>query len=48
MEHNAIQVVENEINLDTNIKYLPSYELILCTKNYYELPEMINEYNINV
>ena len=48
VEHNAIQDIENEINLDTNIKYLPSYELNLCTKNYYELPEMINEYNIDV
>ena len=48
VEHNEIQDIENEINLDTNIKYLPSYELNLCTKNYYELPEMINEYNIDV
>lgn len=48
VEHNAIQDIENEINLDTNIKYLPSYELNLCLKDYYEIPEMINEYNIDI
>lgn len=48
VEHNALQEIENEINLDTNIKYLPSYELNLCSKNYFELSEVINEYNIDI
>lgn len=48
VEHNEIQDIENEINLDTNIKYLPSYELNLCTKNYFEIPEIVNEDNENI
>lgn len=45
IEHNAIRDIENEINLDTNIKYLATYELTLCNKDDFEIPEMINEYS---
>ena len=47
VEHNAINDIENEINLDTNIKYLPSYELNLCIKEYFDIP-LINEYNLDI
>ena len=43
--HNQIKDIENKIHLDTNIKYLSSYELDLCLKDYYEIPEIINEYS---
>ena len=48
IEHNAIEDIENEITLDTNIKYLQSYELNLCIKDNFELPEIINEYNVEI
>ena len=48
IEHNSINDIENEIYLDTNIKDLSSYELDLCKKDYYEIPELINEYNLEI
>ena len=48
VEHNSIQDTENEIQLDTSIKYLSSYELDLCIKDYYEIPEIINEYSYDI
>jgi hypothetical protein len=48
IEHNAIEDIENEITLDTNIKHLKTYELNLLTKDNFELPEIINEYNVEI
>lgn len=45
IDHDAIRDIENEINLDTNIKYLPTYELTLCHKDFFDMPEMISEYS---
>ena len=46
--HNQIKDIENKIHLDTNIKYLSSYELDVCLKDYYEIPEIINEYSDDI
>ena len=48
IEHNSINDIENEIIIDTKIKDLSSYELDLCIKDYYEIPELINEYNLEI
>ena len=45
VEYKSAQEIDNAINLDTNIKYLPSYELHLCYKNFPDLPEAMNAYN---
>lgn len=45
VEHKSAQELDNAINLETNIKYLPSYELDLCYKNFPDLPEAMNAYN---
>ena len=45
VEHKSSQELDNAINLDTNIKYLPGYELNLCYKNFPDLPEAKNAYN---
>ena len=45
VEYKSAQELDNAINLETNIKYLPSYELHLCYKNFPDLPEAMNAYN---
>ena len=45
VEHKSSQEIDNAINLETNIKYLPSYELNLCYKNFPDLPDAMNAYN---
>ena len=45
VEHKSSQELDNAINLETNIKYLPAYELNLCYKNFPDLPEAKNAYN---
>ena len=45
VEYKSSQELDNAINLETNIKYLPSYELHLCYKNFPDLPEAMNAYN---
>ena len=45
VEYKSAQDIDNAINLETNIKYLPSYELNLCYKNFPDLPEAMNAYN---
>jgi len=45
VEYKSSQEIDNAINLETNIKYLPSYELHLCYKNFPDLPEAMNAYN---
>ena len=48
VDHKDIQDLDNKLSLDISLKYLPSYELNLCTKDYYEKPEMINEHNMDI
>ena len=45
VEYKSAQELDNAINLETNIKYLHSYELSLCYKNFPDLPEAMNAYN---
>jgi len=44
--HNDIQDIDNEITCDTTINHLSSNELNLCKKEFFEHPEIINEYNM--
>ena len=45
VEHKGSKEIDNAINLETNIKYLPSYELDLFYKNFPDLTEAMGAYN---
>ena len=45
VEHKGSKEMDNAINLETNIKYLPSYELDLFYKNIPDLNEAMGAYN---
>ena len=48
VDHQSEQEPDNAINLETNIAYLPSFELDLCYKNFPDLPEGRKEHHKSI